>query len=154
MVYHHIGSLAAVPKDNCTPSYKILPLKTHQTRLPNLKSLIFFFIFFSMIRLCSIINCCFHCLKGTISSPECVRCSTSTLGYKRPFGNLIDCSPFCAITLVLCWVNGRGVSKFVAIYLRNSKNNKPFHFRSCGESFSNLQLRPMFAPNKSSLFSH
>ena len=39
----------------------------------------------------------------SISSPEWVRCSTSTPGYKRLFGNLIGCSPFCTVTSFLAW---------------------------------------------------
>ena len=31
------------------------------------------------------------------------------------------------------------------LQFRNSKNNEPFHFGSCGESFSHFQLRPIFA---------
>ena len=53
---------------------------------------------------------------------------------------------------VLCRVNSRGMSKF---------NVKPYSLpiptiicNLCGECFSNLELRQIFAPNKLSLYSH
>ena len=69
----------------------------------------------------------------------------------------------CVVSLTLWTLNSMLVSTcaiyhhllvpLFAIHLRNSKDNKPFNFGSCGESFLNLQLRPIFAPNKPSLFS-
>ena len=100
----------------------------------------------------------------SISSPSMSSFLTSTLGNRGAFGDMIGCDSILRGNSVLRGVmasqNSTGnhilyqFQPYVAAYLRNSENNKPFLFRSCGESFSNLQLRPIFAPNKSSLFSH
>ena len=96
-------------------------------------------------------------------SPECVRCSTSTLGYKRQFDDLIGCSSFLRRNSILRGVNGRGMSKFdgkphslpistITCYFSPKKIRRiTSDFRSFGESFSNMQLRPIFATNKPSL---
>ena len=79
---------------------------------------------------------------------------------------MIGCNSVLRGNSDLRGVDGHGMSKFdgkpyslpissIVCYLfRNSENKESFHFGSCGESFSNLQLRPIFAPNKPNLFSH
>ena len=59
---------------------------------------------------------------------------------------------------VLCGINNRGMSKFdikpysLPILTIICNLFPEFHFGSCGESFSNFQLRPVFIPNKPCLF--
>ena len=81
-------------------------------------------------------------------------------------GDLIGCNSVFRSNSVLRGLNGCGMSKFdgkphslptltmICFLSPKFGEQLAISLSSCGESFLNLQLRPIFVPNKPILFSH